>query len=522
MKKCLLFLLFVFNGIGWVKSQNIADFETLETSVTMNVMGNLPFDGTCFEIVDNPFPAGINTSTKVVKFIRSKAGDPWAGFWTSEIPININFRYVHAKVYKTRISPLKFKLEGGIDGNVELFSATPQTKINEWEDIVFDYSDKSGTYPTFAFMPDFAEPVNLSEDLVIYFDDIIVNDIPPVETQPTANFSADVTTIATGSTINFTDKSIGIPTSWEWTFQGGNPATSDQKNPMDIQYNSSGNFTVTLKVTNSAGNSTETKTGYIKVSDAVSGTYTIVNFEDFTWGALTYHSMANGSLDVPAAFEIVDNPAPDAVNPSASVGKFTRTFDGNPWAGFWANIAPSLDLASKKYVHVKVYKPRISPMKFKLEGGATGDPKTLEIFSLSEQTKADAWEDIVFDFSSMSSKYPIVAFMPDFADPVDLTSNIEIYFDDILLSKDMVLSLNPLEANKFSCYPNPVVDKVLVGNLKNINSISITNVLGKTILSQKVNSASERIDMQNFPSGVYIISVTDNSGNSSSMKLMKK
>jgi hypothetical protein len=122
----------------------------------------------------------------------------------------------------------------------------------------------------------------------------------------------------------------------------------------------------------------------------------------------------------------------------------------------------------------------------------------------------------------MSSKYPIVAFMPDFADPVDLTDNIEIYFDDILLSKDLVLSVKPLETNKFSCYPNPVVDDVLVGNLENINSIAITNVLGKTILIQKANSTSQRIDMKNIPSGVYIISVTDNSGNSSSMKLIKK
>ncbi len=523
MKKSLIFLFLLFTGIGWVQSQTLADFETPETSVGMTIMGNFPFDGTSLEVVDNPFPTGINTSAKVVKLIRSKAGDPWAGFWTSEIPININFRYVHAKVYKTRISPIKFKLEGGVDGNVEIFSATPQTKINEWEDIVFDFTNNSGTFPTFAFMPDFADPVNLTEDIVIYFDDIVINDIPPVESQPTASFSADAASINTGSTVNFTDNSIGIPTSWEWTFQGGTPATSTDKNPAEILYNSSGNFTVTLKVTNSVGNSTATKTGFIKVTQPASGSTTIVNFEDNTWGLLTRHSMANGSLDfVPTTFDIVDNPAPDAVNSSAKVGKFTRAFDGNPWAGFWANIAPSLDLATKKYIHVKVYKPRISPLKFKLEGGATGDPKTLEIFSIVDPTKADAWEDIVFDFSSMSSKYPIVAFMPDFLDPVNLTDNIDIYFDDILLSKDLVLSVKPIEANKFVCYPNPVVDNVLVSNLMNINSIAIKNVLGKTILNQKVNSTTQKIDMQKFSSGIYIISVTDNSGNSSSMKLMKK
>lgn len=85
---------------------------------------------------------------------------------------------------------------------------------------------------------------------------------------PTANFSASQTNITTGSSINFTDLSTGNPTSWSWSFQDGTPATSTLQNPTNIQYNTAGTYNVTLIVTNANGNDTETKTGYIIVTDA--------------------------------------------------------------------------------------------------------------------------------------------------------------------------------------------------------------------------------------------------------------
>jgi hypothetical protein len=57
----------------------------------------------------------------------------------------------------------------------------PQTKVNGWEELVFDFSGKDGTWNTIAFMPDFQDPVNLAEDIVIYFDDIRVGPEPVVE-----------------------------------------------------------------------------------------------------------------------------------------------------------------------------------------------------------------------------------------------------------------------------------------------------------------------------------------------------
>ena len=55
---------------------------------------------------------------------------------------------------------------------------TPQTSTGVWEDMVFDFSSKTGTYPTISFMPDFEDPLTLTNDIVIYFDDIMVNNDP--------------------------------------------------------------------------------------------------------------------------------------------------------------------------------------------------------------------------------------------------------------------------------------------------------------------------------------------------------
>jgi len=64
--------------------------------------------------------------------------------------------------------------------------------------------------------------------------------------------------------ISFIDESTGSPTSWIWDFGDGN--TSTQQNPHHT-YIAAGTYTVQLTVTNSAGNNTITKTGYIIVSE---------------------------------------------------------------------------------------------------------------------------------------------------------------------------------------------------------------------------------------------------------------
>lgn len=81
-----------------------------------------------------------------------------------------------------------------------------------------------------------------------------------------ADFRGTPTTVAVGGSVAFTDLSTGNPTSWSWTFAGGTPATSTSQNPT-VVYNTAGTYSVTLVATNANGNDTETKAGYITVTD---------------------------------------------------------------------------------------------------------------------------------------------------------------------------------------------------------------------------------------------------------------
>ncbi len=95
-------------------------------------------------------------------------------------------------------------------------------------------------------------------------EDYTVTFTTTVPVAPVADFSANATTVAEGAIVNFTDASTNIPTSWAWTFAGGNPASSTAQNP-SVQYDVAGNYTVELTATNDGGSDTETKTNYITV-----------------------------------------------------------------------------------------------------------------------------------------------------------------------------------------------------------------------------------------------------------------
>jgi hypothetical protein len=89
------------------------------------------------------------------------------------------------------------------------------------------------------------------------FDDHLVAPVP--------GFSASDTAIVLGGQVTFTNESSADATAFLWTFEGGIPATSTQKNPPAITYNASGAFDVTLKATNQWGDISLKKLEYIHV-----------------------------------------------------------------------------------------------------------------------------------------------------------------------------------------------------------------------------------------------------------------
>ena len=79
-----------------------------------------------------------------------------------------------------------------------------------------------------------------------------------------ANFTMDENEGCEELTVNFQDESFGAITSWEWEFEGGDPATSNEEDPT-VYYGTPGVYDVTLTVSDGTNSNTFTNTDCIEV-----------------------------------------------------------------------------------------------------------------------------------------------------------------------------------------------------------------------------------------------------------------
>jgi hypothetical protein len=140
-------------------------------------------------------------------------GEGSGQLYPHQFDVTVN-KYVHVKVWKPRISPLKFKIEGGAAGTLETPSMFPQNSTGVWEDIVFDFTSKTGTYPIIAFMPDFEDPMTLNDDIIIYFDNIEVNIITTPIVEVVLNVDMHGSGLTAGQPVYFSGDFGGIYASW--------------------------------------------------------------------------------------------------------------------------------------------------------------------------------------------------------------------------------------------------------------------------------------------------------------------
>jgi PKD repeat protein len=96
-----------------------------------------------------------------------------------------------------------------------------------------------------------------------------------IATPPVADFSAVPTMGCISLGVMFQDNSTPNTIQWNWTFQGGNPATSFSQNPSVI-YNAPGLYSVTLTATNPQGSNTIVRQQYINVIGNPTSSFTYV------------------------------------------------------------------------------------------------------------------------------------------------------------------------------------------------------------------------------------------------------
>ncbi len=80
-----------------------------------------------------------------------------------------------------------------------------------------------------------------------------------------ADFYADIQNIGIGESVLFSSNSIGEILEYDWTFEGGNPATSNEENP-SVVYNTPGTYSVTLSINDGVNENTMVKDDFIMVN----------------------------------------------------------------------------------------------------------------------------------------------------------------------------------------------------------------------------------------------------------------
>ena len=269
-----------------------------------NITASLGFSGTNMRVLEqSPADPGIlflvRENDQVYRTDNARDDFPaWANI-TTQLPTGENVRDIEChpenpdivylsknnKIYRSENRGQSWEDISGTLPNVTFTSIAYYKNAHEGLYISSDI----GVYYKDAFMTDWVMfsnglPVDASiNEVEIYIDpadpaqDIIragtygrgMWESDMYHAAPLADFTASETVIPAGCIIDFTDMSSGVPTQWQWTFEGATPSTSDERNPQGIVYNTLGTFQVTLAVMNEAGSDTLTVAEYITVSDTV-------------------------------------------------------------------------------------------------------------------------------------------------------------------------------------------------------------------------------------------------------------
>ncbi|MBR8538015.1 sulfatase-like hydrolase/transferase [Carboxylicivirga sediminis] len=476
------------------------DFENV-VKLMFNNMGG----GTC-EYAANPNPAGINTSANVLKVTIADQAQDWSGGWASVPRFQKKYRYVHMKVLKERTSSVRFKVEGDNNTGVTSLNMNQYTKVGEWQDLVFDL-DFYNAVVKINIQPDFV----VGTETVVYIDDIWFSDDP---TPRGASFSETIpvglsATDITGNTANFTWNPVAEAVAYHVYMDGEFYQEVNTNTIALTNLQSNGSYELSVVAVNSRDELSASSEVYSLMMPEYS--YIICDFDTKTGD---FREL--GQLP----FEIISNPDKTGINPSNNVLKIQR-LSGNTtnWAGVWGPVDEFN--CQLRYVHMMVYKERITPVKVKFEGSATMVQESMEA-----QTITGQWEDLVFDFGGHNASVNKVIIQPDFIN--DGTQQI-MYVDEIIMSNNpeprqgisTSISQDEEKQADFLVYPLPVESTLYFKNAGMIESdVIIYDINGVPILKANQSQLNEGVGMQSIPAGIYILSCQYN-GKQISRKIVK-
>ncbi len=456
---------YYIDDIRFVEKTDLAleDFETGAAYLPWEPLDQQMLLHGTFEVVDNPDPAGINTSVYSGKYTKgTSAFSTVAATAPGVIDISTRPQY-NVDVYAPGPGTMIFQLESVSQGNKEV--ERDITAGGEWQNISFDFSSFQSITDwnsiRMIFNPGVAE-----EGAVFYFDNLTqsVTTVDPCEgTVVIPNIIDDFECQRNNGYLAGNDKLsvVGNPsvtTANSSTFVGlyqdppsdafaalcvDFPDGIDLSSYNQLSFQILGPTAVPILLKLEGGTAPgyevwtastlpgewETITGDFSsqvgldhkracifinagVDDPNPTDYYIDNLQfahaPFTGCLMNFDDAAFISTDwkfFPAddsgIFELVDNPDPSGINTSAKVGKgVEKASSGQPWQGMYADLPAPIVFGSDKIVKMKVLSPQISTITMKIENSKATPPGPNSGDLTVANTKANEWEELSWDFSS--------------------------------------------------------------------------------------------------------------------------
>jgi len=185
---------------------------------------------------------------------------------------------------------------------------------------------------------------------------------------------------------------------------------------------------------------------------------------------------------------LVNNPFKTADNSSNKVAKMVKGA-GQPWGGSILKLGGNMDFSSNKIFRMKVYSPRVgAKVLLKVENSSDSN-KAFE--KEVTTTVANAWVDMVFDFSAINTAntYQNLVLIFELGTVGDGSSNFTFYFDDIRLTKDLPATLSQIKLPVN--FDDETVNYTVTdfGNNATVNGTDPVNVTNKVKVTTKPNGA---------------------------------
>lgn len=182
--------------------------------------------------------------------------------------------------------------------------------------------------------------------------------------------------------------------------------------------------------------------------------------------------------------------------------------------------AGRFDASSFTFLHMDVWTAtplagKFLDIKFSNWNGTTGETNAFQINWDNGSVRpfpaanADGWITIDVPMSSLTCvNTPPGNACPSKSDFTQfvITSNLgTIYYDNLYLHKNTVLSNTQFDLVTFNVYPNPASNNVNVKSSNTIENVALYSILGQEILTKAGSSNEMNIDISGLQNGVYLM-----------------